>query len=128
MVQDSRKRKLPGSFHDERASQPLQMGAPEDSDSESEDDIHMFRRVHIKGKKARNGVRWSATYKHPLLVLQGQGLDVSSNDDKEWPGEVKRLAVYADKHFDHKFNYFEVQVLGAYKDESSECHGYVEKS
>ncbi len=49
----------------------------EESESEPEDDVHMFRRVHIKAKKATNHVQWSTINKHTLLKLDNNGLDIS---------------------------------------------------
>ncbi len=70
----------------------------------------MFRRVHIKAKKAINHVQWSAINKHPLLNLDKNGLDISLTDDTVWPAGVKGLAVHADKHYDHNFFYYEITV------------------
>ena len=70
----------------------------------------MFRRVHIKAKKATNHVQWSAINKHPLLNLANNSLDISFTDSTVWPAGVKGLAVHADKHFDHNFIYYEITV------------------
>ncbi len=51
------------------------------SESEPEDDIRIFRRVHLKARKAQNVVQWSATNKHPYLTVDSTGLEVSLAKD-----------------------------------------------
>jgi len=70
-----RKRKLPASF-DYNSIDELEM-----SESEPEDDIRIFRRVHLKARKAQNVVQWSATNKHPYLTVDSTGLEVSLAKD-----------------------------------------------
>lgn len=83
----------------------------QDMESDPEDEIHSFRRVHIKAREKRSEVQWSAINKHPLLLLDRGGLQISLTHDTVWPNGVKGLAVHADRPFDHDFLYFELTIL-----------------
>jgi len=104
----SRKRKLPNSFNGNDRKRPLEL---KELESDPEDEIHLFRRVHIKARKKSDGVRWSALNKHPFLTLDRSGLEISLTHSWLWPADVKGLAVHADRHFDRHFFYFELTVL-----------------
>lgn len=115
--QRSDKRKLPDSFYE---SQPG-IRAHEELDSDSEDSIHHFRRVHIK---PRPNVFWSATNKHPYLIRQGNDLDLRTDYTMTWPSQQRAVAAHANKPFDRNFTYFEVTVLSSWG-EAGESDGYV---
>ena len=103
----SRKRKLPSTFYD---SEPKVHESSEDSESQSDDEIHCFRRVHVKRKKARCGLRWSLTNKHPLLTVRGGGKGLILEHSKDLTNGVDILAAHADTAFYAHFLYYEITV------------------
>ena len=115
----SRKRKLPSTFY---KSEPKVHESSEDSESQSDDEIHCFRRVHVKRKKAKCGLRWSLSNKHPLLTVRGSGKELIFEHGKDWTNGVDILAVHADTAFDANFRYYEITV--SYNTVSDECNTF----
>lgn len=106
-VQASRKRKFPKSFQESRTNHRDNL---EESESEA-DDVHLFRRVHIKARRAKNIEKWSALDKHNLLAFYDGGREISLVKDIVWPADKKRFSVIADESFDRNSGYYEITVL-----------------
>ena len=103
----SRKRKFPDAFCN---SEPEAHDSSEGSETQSDDEIHCFRRVHMKRKKAKCGLRWSLTKKHPLLTVRGGGKELILEHGRNWTNGADILAVHADTAFDAHFLYYEITV------------------
>lgn len=103
-----KKRKLPDSFED--TDQGFRQQG-EEFESDLEDDIHLFRRVHIRSRTAKRRPQWDPAYMNPCLLLSDDGLTVSLPSYEFWPNNTKAFATRADQQFDHNFFYFEVTVL-----------------
>ena len=101
-------RGLPMSFDEDRPQETEKLG---ESESEPEDAIHSFRRVHIRPERAMDRVRRSTVNKHRHLTVRSGGLDIGLVYDNLGPAELDGLVALADKHFDCKFFYYEVTVL-----------------
>lgn len=103
----SRKRKHSSGFND---SEPKADESSEDSESQSNDEIHCFCRVHMKRKKAKMGVRWRLPNKHPLLIVRGSGKELILERGKNWINGLDILTVHADTAFYYRFLYYEITV------------------
>ena len=103
--QRSGKRKKLNAFDDPQQDFTIK----KEEESDSEDDIHKFRRVHIKPK---DRISWSTTKKHPSLRLQGHGLELRLHDD-ELLRSLPETAVVASatKPLGGKFSYFEIEII-----------------
>ena len=113
---NKRKRKSAGRTHstdgnDSRASE----SEPED------DDIRLFRRVHVKPRTNRNDIQWSIFNKHPSLNLDGSGRNISLVEDLEWPAGLNAVAVYANRDFHGDFCYYEITVVSGGDSDGYEC-------
>lgn len=115
MLQTSRKRKFAGIT--QQSSQPY-ADDTQDWESDREDEIHLFRRVHVK---ARKGVSWSPTNKHSSLYLSrknGVRLDSGHLMAPSRSITSKAAAVHANRPFDQRFYYFEIEIIsGGFSDE-----------
>ena len=105
-VRGSRKRKALDSIH---RNHGFEKDSPDGAEIEPEDDIHSFRRVHVKAQKREGRATWSIHEKHPSTYVDHTGLEVGLYD-ANWPAGLKAMAVHADKHFDTNFNYFEIEI------------------
>ena len=104
--QDTRKRKLSNAFDH---SWQHDRGFVRDLDNEVEDEIHLFRRVHIR---ARKRVEWSRINKSPFLIVHGPGFNrVGLVNRMSSSYGDKAAAVHADRPFDRRFCYFEIRIV-----------------
>ena len=103
---NSRKRKKPVTFH---RYDNFEKDRSNGVEIESEDDIHAFRRVHVKSQKLEHRATWSSLNKHPSIVLGHAGLEVEIFN-VSWPARLKAIAIHANRHFDKDFHYFEIQL------------------
>lgn len=103
--QGTRKRKLT-HLTPERQLGPR---VAEGDETDFEDEIHQFRRIHIR---PRHGIYWSPINKHPSMVLLKHGIELSFvNNAGQVPNTQRVVAAYATKPFNSTFNYFEVEIL-----------------
>ena len=110
--QQKGKRKLPESFDErqQRGHLPIEnQNILSDEESDSQDEVHLFRRVHIK---PRRGTFWTVVEKQPSLEVQGHGLDLKFDGYRTWDFERETVTVArANKSFDPAFCYFEIEIL-----------------
>ena len=105
VLHNPRKRKLSNAF-DQIWQQDR--GSSKDWENDREDDIHLFRRVHIR---ARKGVEWSQTNKSPFLIVHSSAPNsVNLVPDRLWSKGLKAAAVHANRPFDRRFCYFEISI------------------
>ena len=126
--QKAGKRKLPYTFHE---PPPVPRAIDEDEEvvggdeSDSQDEIHHFRRVYIK---PRHGTIWSTVNKHPFLKIQAHGLDLRLERGQAGLLQFNTVAVgCATKPFGAGFYYFEVKILTKFAAGDDEDSGYVTK-
>ncbi len=111
--QDPRKRKLDTASHQRfRRQSPNAFHTWEGPGTYNEDEIHLFRRVHIKMRKP---VDWSQENKH--LAIENCPLDghtlgavIFGNQESLRLANTKAAAVHCNKPFDKAFCYFEIGV------------------
>ena len=89
----------------------------EKSDTYNEDEIHLFRRVHIKIRKP---VNWSQENKDPHIRF----CDYSNPSGQVMSVDVgyftqKAAAVHCNRPFDKTFCYFEIEVVYGWADRHS---------
>ncbi len=108
-TQNPRKRKLDTASHQSWSWQSLSASPVwEKPETYNEDEIHSFRRVHIKMRKP---VVWSQENKNEDIVL-----DSFRPSTAIWEFGVvnqKAAAVHCNKAFDGTFCYFEIQIVYA---------------
>ena len=80
----------------------------QEEQSDSEDDIHNFRRVHLKSK---HGVFLTKSY--PSLRLREHGLELRMCDNKALRSYAPAaLVTSATKPLSEDFSYFEIEIVG----------------
>ena len=106
--QNSRKRKLDTASHQSWSEQSLSASHVwEKPETYNEDEIHLFRRVHIKMRKP---VNWSKKNKNENVILKFDPF--SPSRALTWGVmKEKAAAVHCNKPFDGTFCYFEIEVI-----------------
>lgn len=111
--QNPRKRKLDTASPQSWSGQPLRTShIREKPEIYNEDEIRLFRRVHIKMSKP---VGWSQKNKHRHIIIYNTN-DPSSPVVSVEVGSYgvtpqKAVAVHCNKPFDENFCYFEIEVI-----------------
>ena len=105
--QNPRKRKLDTASHQSWWEQSLSASHVwKNSETYNEDEIHLFRRVHIKMRKP---VDWSQRNKDGhILVSPSSAVSVDVTNFEVLDG--KATALHCNKPFDSTFCYFEIEV------------------
>ena len=108
-MQNQSKRKLDAAFHQDWQDK---LRAWEDQKTSYEDQIHMFRRVHINVRKA---VHWSLKNKHQAITIgtyqDGSWGSVVSLDEERFRSAYRdAAAVHTNRPFDLSFCYFEIKI------------------
>ena len=112
--QNPRKRKLDTASHQSWSEQSLSASHVwKNSEIYNEDEIHLFRRVHIKMRKP---VDWSQKVKDRHIFIDfpdGESLSSFVYVDEESLGvsNQEAAAVHCKKPFDGTFCYFEIEIL-----------------
>lgn len=114
--QNPRKRKLDTESHQSWPGQSHSASqAWEKSETYNEDEVHLFRRVHIKMRKP---VEWSQKNKDRHILIEPYSVpSLSAALSVSYFGEFnqKAAAVHCNKPFDGTFCYFEIEIY-AYHD------------
>lgn len=103
-----KKRKLSKSF--ENGDQGL-FQREADFDSDPEEDIHLFRRIHIRSTKAKGLPRWIRARINSCLFVSDDRLTVYIHPHVFRPDGRDTFAVCAARPFDDAFSYFEVTFI-----------------
>ena len=112
-----RKRKLDTASHQSWLGQSVSaFHAWEKPETYNEDEIHLFRRVHIKMRKP---VYWSKKNKNEDIILNS--FDPSSAMCLD-VGNQKAAAVHSNRPFDGTFCYFEIDFFDCLI-AGHDCHG-----
>ena len=106
--QNPRKRKLDTASHQSWSGQPLSASPGwEKPGTYNEDEIHSFRRVHIKMRKPMD---WSKENKHPQIIIDHPGWPSSAVLLTHLENPEDAAAVHCNKPFDGAFCYFEIRI------------------
>ena len=111
--QNPRKRKLDTASHQSWSEQSLSASHVwENPETYNEDEIHLFRRVHIKMRKP---VDWSEKTRDRHIFIDFKNSESLSSVMfvGEWNSGVvnqKAAAVHCNKPFDGTFCYFEIEI------------------
>ena len=108
--QNPRKRKLDTASHPSWSRQSISASHVwKKPETYNEDDIHLFRRVHIKMRKP---VGWIQENKDRHITIDSTVVSAEVGDYGDYGAtQQEAVAVHCNKPFDENFCYFEIKVL-----------------